>query len=536
MIGCMFKTASRVSLLFAFILLLQGCQPQKGDDSGVPMAPEESRSPAFEPVAAELSLGGDMYVFWDMTRMAEQFGDAFPALMEGFTTMPGMDQEAYESFEKISKIDWSEFLTDLGFAEHTAIGMSAYRMRNGNYRNQSILYLPEGYEGLMRFYSGEMGSLEDELKLAPADTDIFYSFGMNLNELKPVIGELIGKYAGKEFEHKFNEGLQQALPKENITMADIWERLPTRVTFVGKVADMTIYPFPASPEGMMQLPKLEFVLALQGNSAFWRELIDKQLPPSFEKEDLGSTTLVLSPEGMRLPGELSPCLGFDSENDRLYLASSPAYIKSALGDSPRLSTQPAYAQATEGLRTEDALDMLFLSSNAYSKIAATRESLTASQPFAGFSINLYSMYFPILTAGPHDSATARVMLRTDKGLISEENWAYPSSMAGLSMGSGSQTVVVTGLLAAMAIPAFNKVREQSREKAIVNNLRQVASAGQQYILEEGASSVSYDKLEGVYFPSINPVAGEDYTGLEVSEEGGTLTVTTAGGEEVSYTY
>ena len=39
-------------------------------------------------------------------------------------------------------------------------------------------------------------------------------------------------------------------------------------------------------------------------------------------------------------------------------------------------------------------------------------------------------------------------------------------------------VVIIGLLAAMAIPAFNKVRAQSREKAIRNNLRQIASAGQ----------------------------------------------------------
>lgn len=97
-------------------------------------------------------------------------------------------------------------------------------------------------------------------------------------------------------------------------------------------------------------------------------------------------------------------------------------------------------------------------------------------------------------------------------------------------------VVIIGLLAAMAIPAFNKVREQSREKAITNNLRQIASAGAQYILEEGTSTVGYADLEGEYFATIAPVAGEVYSTLVLNEGGGSLSVTTTGGESVSYIY
>ena len=96
-------------------------------------------------------------------------------------------------------------------------------------------------------------------------------------------------------------------------------------------------------------------------------------------------------------------------------------------------------------------------------------------------------------------------------------------------------VVIIGLLAAMAIPAFQKVREQSREKAMLNNLRQVASAGQQYVLEEGTQSIDYNGLVGDYFADIQTVAGEDYTSLEVSEDGGSLVVG-AGSTTVTYTY
>ena len=52
-------------------------------------------------------------------------------------------------------------------------------------------------------------------------------------------------------------------------------------------------------------------------------------------------------------------------------------------------------------------------------------------------------------------------------------------------------VVIIGLLAAMAIPAFQKVRSSSLAKTVVNDARQVGSAAQQYMMENGVTSVSF---------------------------------------------
>lgn len=75
-------------------------------------------------------------------------------------------------------------------------------------------------------------------------------------------------------------------------------------------------------------------------------------------------------------------------------------------------------------------------------------------------------------------------------------------------------VVIIGLLAAMAIPAFQKVRKTSQDKTIVNNLRQLNAAAQQYFLEAGATSVSSGNLVGTgtdkYIKSIQTVRGESY--------------------------
>ena len=65
-----------------------------------------------------------------------------------------------------------------------------------------------------------------------------------------------------------------------------------------------------------------------------------------------------------------------------------------------------------------------------------------------------------------------------------------NSKKGFTLVEIMIVVVIIGLLAAMAIPAFKKVRDNSQTKAITNNLRQLASAADQYFLENGATSVS----------------------------------------------
>jgi type IV pilus assembly protein PilA len=97
-------------------------------------------------------------------------------------------------------------------------------------------------------------------------------------------------------------------------------------------------------------------------------------------------------------------------------------------------------------------------------------------------------------------------------------------------------VVIIGLLAAMAIPAFQKVRTSSQDKAVLNNARQLAAAADQYFLENGVSSVSQGNLVGAtnYVKALNLVASETYpaaftqgTTITVDGIAGTRTITYA---------
>ena len=96
-------------------------------------------------------------------------------------------------------------------------------------------------------------------------------------------------------------------------------------------------------------------------------------------------------------------------------------------------------------------------------------------------------------------------------------------------------VVIIGLLAAMAIPAFQKVRANSQDKAVLNNMRQLSAAADQYFLENGTSTAAIASLVGssAYIKALNTVANENYPAAYT--QGITITVTSiAGARTLTY--
>jgi hypothetical protein len=86
-----------------------------------------------------------------------------------------------------------------------------------------------------------------------------------------------------------------------------------------------------------------------------------------------------------------------------------------------------------------------------------------------------------------------------------------------------------------AIPAYKKVREVKVRNTILNNLRQLSGAADQYYLETGSTKADFSQLVGAdkYVRTITAVDGEQYDQIAF-EQGKPLIVRRRSGEEVRY--
>ncbi|MFQ6723537.1 MAG: type IV pilin protein [Opitutales bacterium] len=82
-------------------------------------------------------------------------------------------------------------------------------------------------------------------------------------------------------------------------------------------------------------------------------------------------------------------------------------------------------------------------------------------------------------------------------------------------------VTIIGILASLAVPAFQRARWKALETSIRNNLRQVWGAAQQYMLENGVTSVKATDIVA-WKPKTGVVKGtnEGYTSViqQIAEE------------------
>lgn len=101
---------------------------------------------------------------------------------------------------------------------------------------------------------------------------------------------------------------------------------------------------------------------------------------------------------------------------------------------------------------------------------------------------------------------------------------------------GSQALIFSKKDYAQAESFHMEIQKQAKGKAIQNNLRQIASAGQQYMLEKDAEEVGYNQLAEEYFSRFLAVNGEDYSELIVKKTGGELVVLDRDGQKHTFKY
>jgi competence protein ComGC len=122
----------------------------------------------------------------------------------------------------------------------------------------------------------------------------------------------------------------------------------------------------------------------------------------------------------------------------------------------------------------------------------------------GFFVSLHELTstYPTLSRRVTDLLALKTGARAPRPARHPFAYLLAAFIPGGNLGGGGGAasamimVVVIGLLAAMAIPAFQKVRQASQQKVCLNNLRQYAAAFDQYALENNHPPKSLSQLVG----------------------------------------
>ena len=87
-----------------------------------------------------------------------------------------------------------------------------------------------------------------------------------------------------------------------------------------------------------------------------------------------------------------------------------------------------------------------------------------------------------------------------------------TSNRGFSLIEIMMAVVIIGLLAVFAVPSVMRSHARAQDKAILNNIRQLAMAAEQYCVVNSTSTVSISELVGPdkFIRDLKVLAGETY--------------------------
>jgi len=499
-------------------LLLISCGPSGDAPTG--LLPQEERAPQFDRVSEFLDLGGVFYAYVDLTNEAEALGrkltEIFSAVKESLPEMPPVP------------LDFENVMSASGVSGLAAIGMSSREIEGNMFHNRSILFFPKGVSGFFRVFGSEPHPF-DSMDLAPSTSDLVFELSYRPAEIRDTILAIGDALAGPLGRGVITAKLHSPMPElNNRTLNQVIEGIGNR--------GMAIVDFnqdaPIEIESFATFPTTNFLLALDGVTELLltaQPLIEQQPEIEWAETETGFT---ISFAGAFPPPAdyIQPILVADTTTERIFIASNQAFLDECLQNSDKLKNTEAFRKAANLLPAEGVL-FSYISPEYSEALLSFLTSSTNASPLADPRLaEILNLLIPSI-----DQPAASVTTVGPEGLYtaSNLNYSHRTTIASLAV---QPVAIVAGMSAAMAIPAFNQVRTTSQEKAILNNLRQFAAGGQQYMLEEGALQATYDDVVPEYVRELKPVDGEEYTELIVEADGGVLGVTTASGMVVDYPY
>jgi hypothetical protein len=466
--------------------------------------PLSSVSANFEAASAHIDLDGSMVGYMDFEGDGQEIGtalnDVYQKLLASSPQMPPIP------------VDFTLLFDTLGFGSVKAVAMSTKEVEPGLHRNRSVALLNGELSGLYALYDTVPLTFTAAQK-APADASGAITASINLAALRDTASLIMQQIMGPMGEGMIQQQLTQVLPGTDVSYSELIDALS------GKWDGFWLQNYGEKFE-----QELKFWVSIEGAGSLLfrvRATAEEMGVPFFEEADS------LSADFSHLLGDtatISLYAKTSKETGRLILYTNKDWTDA--GKSPRLVETEAFKNLANRLPSE-GIAFSYAAATDLSPLIAGISAMPQAAQYTEAAEALIE-----LLIGDYLKPNMAVTIMDGDAMVSDQYASFSTKQAIVAIPT--ITIAGVGVGAAMAIPAFHKVRSTSQEKAVTNNLRQIASAADQYFLEEGKASVRIEDLIGPnkYIRSLTPVAGENYEGM-ILEVGKEIKVTLGNGKVIS---
>ncbi len=470
------------------------------------------RSPSFLAVNRHLELGGTLYGYIDIEGDVEK-------IAAGLKELLGHASAMQPQLKPIVDKDLVGLTKTLGLTDVKAIGISSVPDGSGFFRNRAFFYTPGERHGLLLGLGGAAKPFK-HLKLAPADTALYAEAEVDVPVVYKTIRDVITAVAGEPAGNQLEAALKRAGENASLSFLDLIHGLKGNSALVLRVDPNQALAVP----GGFKLPAFSLLVCIEGVAPVLEPSLAKS--PLLKRTEQGGLRIYQFTQPSPIP-QLQPVLVADGTT--LFFATSQAFLDECRAGKTSLAQDAEFQQAMAAVGNEGN-GMTYLHPRVFDTIRKVVDLNPNLPPQARPTIAL------VLSKVPKtDRPIVAIRTNLADGVLVRSHW-HRSMKQELAMVAFYNPVSV-GLVAAMAIPAFQKVRASSQEKAVLNNLRQLAAAADQYYLEKGVTAATYEDLVGPeedkYIKEMRSVVGEDYSQLTF-EQGEPLVIELPDGRMVTY--
>jgi type IV pilus assembly protein PilA len=355
------------------------------------------------------------------------------------------------------------------------------------------------------------------VKLAPADADFYGEAEMDLAQIYATVRAVVTKIGGESAANLMEDKIKEGGVKASIPWLDVINAWKGRTAMVLRLESTKTLMLPN-----FVMPRPSFLLCVEGIAPSFESVLKKSKGLKMTQEK--GRKIYTAAQPLPVPG-INPVIVL--AGNTLYVATSPEFFKECFEQKSGLAETPEFKTAL-GKVSATGNSLAYVSPTFFARMQDLKQLNPDLPPQNAQTLNFLLQNMPRPTL---PLIAVRTNLADGILVQSNLNRSLKQDVAMIAVYNPA----TLGLMAAMAVPAFQKVRTSAQEKAVLNNLRQIAAAADQYYLENNVDTVELEKLVGpdAFIKELKPVAGEDYGEL-ILQSGEPLVIHLPDGREVRY--